>query len=90
MDAALEDRLAALEAAMTLINERLTKLIDVASQRGGPSDVADLRLDLMVMRTEVSAATLALSKNLAAVGQRLAALEGKVDALPSAIANRGP
>jgi hypothetical protein len=39
----------------------------------------DLRLDMMVMRTEVSATYLALSKDLTAVGQRLAALERKVD-----------
>jgi hypothetical protein len=63
--------------------------IDLASHRPNPPDVADLRLDMMIMRTELSAAHLALSKDLAAVGQRLAALEGKVDTLPSAIANRG-
>ena len=86
----LEERLAAIEAAMKLINERLTELMDMASYRPGQPDVADLRLDMMVMRTEASAANLALSKNLAAVGLRLATLEDKVDALPSAIAIRGP
>ena len=85
----LEERLAAVEAATKLINERLSKLIEVPAIDPNP-DVADLRLDVMIIRTELSAANLAMSKELAAFGQRLAVLGVKLDALPHAIANHGP